>query len=620
MTARIEAPGTAGVLDERQPRWGLGIGYLPGIDGIRALSALAVVAYHLELSWAAGGYLGVEVFFVVSGYLITRLLLDEHRRTDAVDLMGFWLRRARRLLPAVGGLLALVSLWSLLVVGGDDFSRFRGDAVASLLYVQNWHAIITDQPYFSSFGRPSPLRHMWSLAIEEQFYLLWPLLLPLGLRRFGRRRTALVTVVAALVSVLLMSVHADIAAPERAYYGTDTRAFGILIGAVLAFGWRPERLRAEIPSPARRVIDGVGLAALLMLLWQLGHRSEFDPWTYPQGFLLVDLCTVLVLVAATHPASRMQRQLGARPLAALGRRSYSLYLWHWPVIVYTRPDLDWPLDGAAALVARLALIAGLTECSYRFIEQPFRDGRARAGLRAMSQRLARRRWLRLIAASIIATSMGALTAVVAAPPPVQQIEATRAPSITTTSTTRATTTTTPATPTTTAPATPADVASAPASAPSTRQITVIGESVTLGAAGTLRDHYGDRVAIDAVEGRSVRDGIELVEQLAEQSQLRPTVVVHIGNNGAIPPGGLERVADAVGSERVLVLVTVRVPRRWEAQVNDEIRRIVSERPAIRLADWHAITGAESGLLVDDGVHLTDAGQQRYAQMLTAIEP
>ena len=605
------------------------IGYLPGLDGLRAISVVAVVAYHLEQSWAIGGYLGVEVFFVVSGYLITLLLLDEHRVSGRVDRPAFWLRRARRLLPAVVALLVAVLTWSALVLGSEALHRFRGEGLASLLYVQNWHSIITDEPYFVSSGRPSPFRHLWSLAIEEQFYLLWPLLLPAALRLHGRRRSAQLAVAGAAASVWIMTATADIAAPERAYYGTDTRAFGILLGCALAFAWRPDRFRSEVRFPARVTLLLCGLAALVVLGRQLAVRSEFDPWTFPWGFLVVDAAALVLIVTCTHPASLLGRLAGCRPLAALGRRSYSLYLWHWPVLVFTRPGVDWGLDGGPALAGRLAIIALLSELSYRFIEAPFRDGRAQRWLWSVADRAHERR---LLGPTVAGASLPVLLLVataVTAPAPRAEVISASAPAtisiepvVTTTTTTTAPTTTSTtarkakaakaAAPTTTAATT---TTTAPRPVP---DVTIVGESVTLGAAPALQAAYGQRVQIDAVEGRSFDDGIAVIEHLAAAGRLTPNVVVHLGNNGAVPEDGLNRIAAAVGLERKLVLTTVFVDRRWQGQVNEKVLAFVANCDTCALANWHDLVAQDRGLTTHDGVHLTDAGERRYVELMLSV--
>jgi len=619
---------------------GRGMGYLPGIDGLRALAVFAVLAYHLDAGWATGGYLGVEVFFVVSGFLITTLLLAEHRRAGTVDPVAFWGRRARRLLPAVVVLVLLVCAYALAVLPDGELRRFRGDAVASLLYVQNWHAVLTEQPYFDAFGRPSPLRHLWSLAIEEQFYLLWPLALPFARRRLGGRRTVLAVAAAAGASLVLMAATADVTAPERAYYGTDTRLFGILLGALLAFGWRPQRARRDVGLGARRVLEGAGTAALALLAWQLARRSEFDPWTYPWGFLLVDVATLVAIVAVTHPASRLERWVGSGPLQALGRRSYSIYLWHWPVVVFTRPGIDWGLTGPAALAARLVLVAALSEASYRLVEQPVREGRVQRWLAERARvpgappapfRLRRAALGGGLAAVVFA---GALASAPSAPradlatgvsadrPKAITIDP-EAPAPTVAPTTTTTTTAPGDTSATTAPATTVPAAPAPsptdplpAYPPSAyNAVTIIGESVTLGAAGAIQAHWGPHVQIDAVEGRQFPEGVQVLEALAAAGRLTPVVILHLGNNGVAPPEWWDRAVAAVGPERRLVVVSVRVPKRWEAQVNGEVLRVVGQHPNAVLADWNTVSASEPGLLIADGVHPTRRGVEVYRDLL-----
>ena len=310
--------------------------YVPSLDGIRALAVVAVVLYHLDFRVADGGFLGVEVFFVLSGYLITTLLLRERRERRSIGLQAFWGRRARRLLPAVVAMIAVVCGISALFHATNV--HVRDDAIASLLYVENWWAIVDQRAYFEQFGQPSPFTHLWSLAIEEQFYLLWPLALAGALRYLNKAKAFALTLVLAGLSIWAMVQLTDITHVERAYYGTDTRAFGLLLGAAMAFVWKPgDRLRRPGTGRARRILDLLSVAALGGLVWQLAGRSEFDAWTFPWGLLWVDLLSLVLVAAAVAPRTVISRALGMRPLAAIGRRSYSLYLWHWPVIVLLRP-------------------------------------------------------------------------------------------------------------------------------------------------------------------------------------------------------------------------------------------------------------------------------------------
>src|SRR5215211_896558 len=372
--------------------------YRPGLDGLRALAVIAVLLYHADLTWIPGGFLGVEVFFVISGYLITALLLAEWRQRGRIDLKTFWLRRARRLLPALYVLL-VVSLAFAVVFLPGEVAGLRGDVIAAFGYVTNWYLIFGQESYFEAVGRPSLLQHLWSLAVEEQFYLIWPPILALGLcigaTRLRRRRMLGVAIFGAVASAMAMALlYTPGADPSRIYYGTDTRATGLLCGAALAFLWSPgDKYR---PSEARHyrlelggrgrfrrrwgwtaplLLDIVGFAALGALVWFFIHLGEFTPILYEGGFALVALATVATIMAVVHPYSLIgARVLGSAPLRWIGVRSYGIYLWHWPVFMVTRPDLDVPFDGLPLLALRLSVTVVLADLSYRFVETPIRRG------------------------------------------------------------------------------------------------------------------------------------------------------------------------------------------------------------------------------------------------------
>ena len=364
-----------------------GLPYLAGLDGLRALAVLAVVLYHAGVDFVPAGFLGVEIFFVVSGYLITSLLLSEHAATSAVSLRRFWVRRARRLLPAVGLLVAVVLTYFAIFLPGE-VAMVRGDALAAVAYVSNWAFILRDTPYFEQVGRPSPLLHLWSLAIEEQFYVVWPLLF-VGLMALRGRALLFGAIVAGIVgsTVLMAVLYEPFADVTRVYYGTDTRAAGLLFGAALAVVWRA----GALPAPRGRVeawlfhasglarllrvsLDIAGLAALAGLAYIVVTFTSFQPALYLGGFALVSGLTVIVITAAVMPGGRLGRVLGVAPLRAIGLRSYSIYLWHWPIFVVTRPGIDVSMGEIELLVVRLALTLLLAEISYRFVEMPIRHG------------------------------------------------------------------------------------------------------------------------------------------------------------------------------------------------------------------------------------------------------
>ncbi len=265
------------------------LGYQPSLDGLRVIAVTAVLLYHMELSWIPGGFLGVEVFFVVSGFLITALLVEERHHTGEVSLRGFWTRRARRLLPAVYALLIIVPAVTLLFYR-DAAGRLGGDVIAAFFYMSNWWQIFLNESYFAQAGRPPVLRHLWSLAVEEQFYIIFPALFLLLISRTGRNTTRNVLVGVAVASAVWMAILYDPGTdPSRVYYGTDTRLSGLLLGAALAVVWTPWRSRREAARAAGPVLNSVGLGAALILAWFFWRVNEFDPFIYRGGFFLLDL-------------------------------------------------------------------------------------------------------------------------------------------------------------------------------------------------------------------------------------------------------------------------------------------------------------------------------------------
>ncbi|TME48646.1 MAG: acyltransferase, partial [Chloroflexi bacterium] len=276
--------------------------YMSGLDGLRALAVLAVIAYHLNFGWAQGGLLGVGVFFVLSGYLITDLLLSQRERTGRIWLGRFWLRRARRLLPALWVMLAVVAVWVSLVQP-EQLAALRQDVVAAFAYASNWWYVFQHISYFASFGPPSPLGHLWSLAVEEQFYVVWPLLLIIAVR-FVRRRQVLVVLVllGVVASALAMAALYQAGGnPNRMYYGTDTRAFELLIGASLALVWPSRRVVAAISRRRRAALDAVGVSGLAVIALMVVYTNQYQPFVYQGGLVLLSLAAAALVVALTHP-------------------------------------------------------------------------------------------------------------------------------------------------------------------------------------------------------------------------------------------------------------------------------------------------------------------------------
>jgi len=394
--------------------------YMPGLDGLRAVAVLAVVAYHLEFSWAGGGLLGVGVFFTLSGYLITDILLAQLGR-GSIQLGRFWLARARRLLPALFAMLAIVAIW-VAAIGPAQPPQFGQAIGAAVLYVANWQLVFQHVSYFARFGPLSPLGHLWSLGVEEQFYVLWPLLLAIGASLLRERSTAsglrprlaLATLALAAGSAVEMALlYRPSIDPSRVYYGTDTRAFELLTGAALAMMWPSARLRAEIAPRARWLLDGAGAAALLAVLALVWRTGEYSPFLYRGGFVALSLASACAVAVLVHPGCRLGGLLGAAPLRWIGERSYGIYLWHVPIIALSTPSGAHGVDlarGAAQLAATLAVAA----LSWRLLEQPIRHG----ALGRMWARLRGARWRPLAVPlrdrAALGLALGLLTAATAA--------------------------------------------------------------------------------------------------------------------------------------------------------------------------------------------------------------
>ena len=353
--------------------------YIPALDGLRAFAVLAVIAYHLGMQWAPGGLLGVTVFFVLSGYLITSLLLIEWDNTETINLPQFWLRRVRRLMPAI--VLIIVCTAALCALFDHSLlTKLRDDMWAALLWVTNWWYIFQDASYFDALGAPSPLTHFWSLAIEEQFYLVWPVVL-LVAHKTGVKRTTMrnATLIVALLSALEMALlYNPLDDPSRVYYGTDTRAFSLLIGAWLAFVWPSHMLGAQksvhLTKQVRNVLDGVGIVALVALLGLIVFVDGFSPFLYRGGILLASVLTAVVIAVMVHPASLLGRFAGTKPLVWIGLRSYGIYLWHYPLFLLMNPrnftgETPWWM-----YLVQVAVVFACAAFSYRFVENPLRKG------------------------------------------------------------------------------------------------------------------------------------------------------------------------------------------------------------------------------------------------------
>jgi peptidoglycan/LPS O-acetylase OafA/YrhL len=647
--ARV-ATRAPGEVPAERVRGRIRVPYSAGLDGMRAVAVMAVLLYHAELTGfgsgelVQGGFLGVEVFFVISGYLITSILLAGWRNEQRVDFKTFYVRRARRLLPALFLTLAAAIAISVVFLP-DEVATLRGDVAASLGYVTNWFFIISQKSYFESVGRPSLVQHLWSLAVEEQFYLVWPVAFAFGMRRLGRRGTLIATVLGAIASSALMAVlfrhGADI---TRVYEGTDTRAAGVLIGAALAFVWSPWRLRAKVGTGAALIFDVIGVVAGGLLLVAFAVTDQFSSSLYEFGFFKISIVTAVLIAVVVHPATRVGRALGWGPLRWVGLRSYGIYLFHWPIFQLTRPDLDVAFGGLALFAVRLVLTFAAAEVSYRLVEVPIRNGIiGRAWKRAGAARGLRGVRLKgqvggvalvaVAAVSVLAVAVvrakpadvpdylqqisttGDQTGAMVLPPPATTAPTTAVPETTTTVAADPVTTVDPAAgaaPTTALPAPPTTAV------PVVRSINAIGDSVMLGAAGTLQSNLNGQTFVDARVGRQVSEALGILHAWQDQGRLGDVVLVHIGNNGVFKPEQFEELKSILAGVPKVVIMTVKVPRAWEGPNNDVIVNGAASMPNAVLVDWKAMGDAHPELFWSDGMHLRPDGAAFYASQINSV--
>lgn len=601
------------------------INRLPGLDGLRGIAVLAVIIYHADISALVGGFLGVDVFFVLSGFLITNLLLEELTRTNTIDRANFYLRRIRRLLPA----LLLVLFASILVSGlfvMDAAYQVRRDLPWAFTFVLNWSYIFFEQSYFVNISRPPLLQHLWSLSIEEQFYVIWPLViiglykLPLG-RITPRQKIFTVSLFLALASTAWM-IYLSIANgfpipndPSRVYFGTDTHAMGLLIGCATGALWRSERLSGRLTPDRATALNGLGMFCLAGIAFFFIFVSEFNEWLYRGGFLVLSLITAALIVIIAHPGLKFGARLGNPVLKWFGDRSYGIYLWHWPVFVLLRTGIDVQWPEPVIFIAKIAIVLVISDFSYRLVELPIRQGAIGNRLKIWRElglpRPAMRSYVTAgLATAVLATSLvgmyrvptpdagnltgiGGITAIdevaVVAAQPVAALS--------------------------TDPAINAQqVADLQQKIQDQLPPVVFGDSVVLGARNSLREVLGE-ISIDAQVSRQPNAIAERVQLRRTENKLGQVVVIHMGTNGTMREDVLRTTIEGLTDRKRVVVVNVRVPRAWMKPNNEIIAETVAEFPNVRFVDWAAASKGKKKYFAPDGVHLTKSGGKVFADLI-----
>jgi peptidoglycan/LPS O-acetylase OafA/YrhL len=620
--------------------------YLPGIDGIRALAVAAVVVYHANSSWLHGGFLGVEVFLVISGYLITLLLIAEDERSGTVALGNFWLRRARRLLPALFTVLVGVAVYTALFYNRARAST-RGDFVAAIVYVSNWFQVWVGAGYTAGEAFV-PLRHLWSLAVEEQFYLVWPLVM-VAILRLGRRRLPqvagwLVALSLAITVVVALAYRSGdvaitcaqdmngyvkvggrcISVNDGLYLGTFSRAGGLLLGAAFAMVWRPNAIvRGPLRDKAGTldVLALVGALILALLMWRIkivdsgeNFGVRYDPWLFRGGFFVTGLATLLIIAAVTHRESISGRFLATPVLNWVGTRSYGLYLYHWPVYQAIRKQAGVSLTLPKFLLA-MVITLPITELSYRYIETPIRKGQLGVLWQRVRSRGLWQRPVQVAAGATLFMVVAAVASIAVAPKQcVTSLECQLAAAPDTTLATLPPTTvaqtvvTVPGETTTTPPTTVA-----PTTVPiAQRPPVAFGESVMLSAKKSL-DTAG--ITVVAEEAVQADDILGMIRSAKAANQLGNIVIVQVGTNGTVTQGELDAIMAELPPEQtpLAIFLTVHADRSWIAGNNELIRALPTRYANVKIVDWDQIATENPAILTGDGIHVED--RRVYAQKI-----
>ena len=598
---------------------------LPGLDGLRGIAVLAVIIYHADVSLLVGGFLGVDVFFVLSGFLITSLLIDELTRTNTVDRARFYMRRIRRLMPA----LFLVLFFSVLVSGLfvlDAAYHVRRDLPWAITFVLNWSYLFFEQSYFVNISRPPLLQHLWSLSVEEQFYVVWPIMLiALYKVKIGkttpRAKIFIASAVLAITSTAWM-IHLSALNgfpipndPSRVYFGTDTHSMGLLVGCAAAALWRPDRLNERLTPDRAAAMNGLGLLSLAGLAYFFVFVSELNTFLYRGGFLVLSILTVILVIVAAHPGLKFGFRLGNPVLKWFGDRSYGIYLWHWPIFVLMRSGIDIQWPDPILFIVKIAIVLVISDLSYRFVEMPIRQGVIGSRLtvwRAAGVPRPQARTLMATAVTVVVlsaslvgmyrvpvpnsgnlTGIGGITAI--DEDPMTEVKS----SVATTSD---------------------PLISAQQAAKVRNEIqaklppVVFGDSVVLGARQSLKDVIGE-ISIDAAVSRQPEAIAERIRARRDERRLGPDVVIHMGTNGIVQEEDLKPILEELRDRHRVVVVNVRVPRVWMKPTNEMISSLVVQYPNVRLADWSAVSKGKKGYFTPDGVHLTKKGAKVFGALV-----
>ena len=576
----------------------VGVRHIASIDGLRAIAVTAVVLYHLGISWIPGGFLGVDLFFVISGYVITRLILDSINQSSALDLREFYAARLRRIYPAfifmVVCTIIFIGVWA-----PEAIKRFLSDLPYALTGSINWLLVARHQDYFEAIGRPPLLQHTWSLAVELQFYLIWPIILLTVLKYFGKKniaRIALLIAITSGVTLFLVSLQLDQSNAQQVshiYFGTDTHSLGLFLGSALAVSWIPQNLSADIEKRAQDVVDAIGVVGLLGLIAAFLFIDEANASLYRIAFPLAGIFGCLVIISLVHPASRFAPLISSAPFRWIGQRSYGIYIWHWVIFQVTRPSVDLTGQSWALYLARVLLVLALADISLRWVEIPFRQGMVQNWFRGMKYRSAKVKLRQQLSIVFSVITVLAVTSSIS----VQAIN--KADQIAQNQVTQQ-----------------EDETASQENLGSTTGLWVTGDSVILG----IRSKLESKEHISLINARVGRQAPELLAVMRVDQSSVPSspIVFNLGNNNALNEQTVIDIFEVVKNQPQVIVVNTSVPRAWKDANNAIISKVASGYPNVRLVDWDRVSKDRPELFAPDGVHLSPTGSDVYVDLVLTV--
>ena len=600
--------------------------YLPSIDSLRALAVLAVIIYHVDVNYLPGGFLGVDLFFVLSGYLISSLIIKEHKNTGSVNLYNFYIRRARRLLPAVYFMIT-VGLVVMVLFNEVLLRKSHLDAIFGYIYSSNWWYIFHKLDYFDSFGAQSPFKHLWSLAIEEQFYMIFPLLFLLVNRKkkskdgtYKLNKNFLYVVLGLiLVSLIAHILLFDINNISRIYFGTDTRAFSLLVGVVGAILYPMERLHAKVTPQQNMIYSVVSLVSTATLITVMIYTSEYNTLLYRGGFLLVAILGLIVIISSGKQHTLMSRLLSFKPIVFIGKISYSLYLWHFPVLVLTTPVSEIGNPNIIFVILRVILTFILATASYVFVETPIRKLGFKNYINVIFKKLKKRsRKSRKIYAGVVGlVSILFLMGIFGKSVPfistafVKEMEANKETQFVNNGNNKDN--------------------NQEKSSDSNKDnkdnkedknnsdkkyssVLVMGDSLTVDIGEKFQELYPGAV-IDGKIGRQLYVAVEEAKSYSKYNNENSAIIFQLGTNGPFTESQIEELVKEFDKADIY-FVNIKVPRAWEKTVNTALKEIQEKHSNVKLIDWYSVANSTKDLFEPDRVHLNQAG---IAEMVTLIE-